>query len=124
MKHGLHMTETNESPTTIDFDIAFITIDFDIVFITIDFDIAFITRMSHSFYSATLKANQITCIRYCIIVRILTFNDFAEYKCVRLEINNNDVNICFKGRQSPKCALFFNLRNRISFNNLNEQKSA
>ena len=27
-----------------------------------------------------------------------------------------------KGRQSPKFALFFNLRNRISFKNLNEQK--
>ena len=28
----------------------------------------------------------------------------------------------FKGRQSPKFALFFNLRNKISFKNLNEQK--
>ena len=28
----------------------------------------------------------------------------------------------FKGRQSPEFALFFNLRNRIFFMNLNEQK--
>ena len=32
------------------------------------------------------------------------------------------LNLIFEGRQSPKFALFFNLRNRISFENLNEQK--
>ena len=40
-----------------------------------------------------------------------------------MQIKNNDVETEYlKGRQSPKFALFFNLRNRISFKNLNEQK--
>ena len=34
-----------------------------------------------------------------------------------------NVDTGFKGRQSPKFAPFFNLRNRISFKNLNEQKN-
>ena len=42
---------------------------------------------------ANLSEYRLLCILYSTIVHILSFINYAEYKCVPLEINNGDVNI-------------------------------
>ena len=54
-------------------------------------------------------------------------NHFSIFCNSRKSIQPDSVELIYfiqgslKGRQSPKFSLFFNLRNRISFMNLNEQ---
>ena len=69
--------------------------------------------------------------RYNKNYNLESINDYIQrnnetiYDSVSNTLQKNNIELAvnrFKGRQSPKFAIFFNLQNRISFKNLNEQK--